>query len=64
VVDGDDGSGIPAGKYKVAVYRRGETNDENNDVWGGKFGPENTPFVIEANGTDEAVIDISKSPAG
>ncbi|HJN07529.1 MAG TPA: hypothetical protein QF564_02480 [Pirellulaceae bacterium] len=64
VVDGNDGSGIPAGKYKVAAYRRGETEDENNDVWGGKFGPDNTPFAIEANGTDEAVIDISKSPAG
>ncbi len=64
VVDGFDGSGIPIGKYKVAAYLRGETDDENNDIWRGKFGPDKTPFVVEADGAEDVVIDISQQPAG
>jgi hypothetical protein len=64
VVDGNDGSGIPEGKYKVAVFRRGETNDENGDVWAGKFGPDKSPFTIDVGVDEEVVIDISKTPIG
>jgi len=59
-VQGMDGKGIRAGRYRVAVYLRGETPNGMGDVWQGKFDGDRSPFVVDVTGDDEVVIDVSK----
>jgi hypothetical protein len=66
-IRGDMGDGIPVGKYRVAVSRVSEAAEEEggDDLWKGKFGPENSPFVFDINGSHDVEIDIAKTgPAG
>jgi hypothetical protein len=64
---GDMGDGIPPGKYRVAVSRvskAGEEEDEEDgeaDLWKGKFGIKNSPFVFDINGSHDVEIDIAKA---
>lgn len=63
LVDGNDGDGIPVGKYRVALRRRtGEmTESGSDDLFNGKFEPENSPFEFDITDDQEIVIDISKT---
>jgi hypothetical protein len=58
----EEGLGIPPMKYRVAVFHRGETNDDSGDLWKNKFDEENSPFVYDITEDMELVIDISKTP--
>jgi hypothetical protein len=63
VMSGDEGKGIPKGKYRVCVYRRGaETDHPSGDAWEGKFNRENSPFEFDVSRGKELVIDISNPP--
>lgn len=64
VLEGYDGTGIPPGKYRVSVRRRGETPNGPGDVWNGKFDGEKSPFVFDVTGKEEIVIDIAKANTG
>jgi hypothetical protein len=49
----------------VAVYRMGDTEEgEIGDVWKGKFGPDNSPFILDIAEGEEVVIDISQTGGG
>ncbi len=61
VVEGYDGKGIPAGKYRVAVRRLGQTPNGPGDVWQGKFERDKSPFVVDVPSDDDIVIDIAKA---
>jgi hypothetical protein len=59
---GDMGDGIPVGKYRVAVSRVSEAAEEGeDDLWKGKFGPDNSPFIFDINGSHDVQIDIAKA---
>jgi len=64
LVDGYEGDGIPLGKYRVALRRpTGEmTEDGIDDLFNGKFEPDNSPFEFDITETQKEpiVIDISK----
>lgn len=60
---GAEGEGIPPGKYRVAVRRLGETEDESGDMWGGKFDGDKSPFVVDVPSSEDIVIDIAKAQA-
>jgi hypothetical protein len=56
-VRGNDGKGMPPGKYRVLV----EQIRNRNDVLKGAFFAEKSPFVREIrNGSDEITIDLGK----
>ena len=56
-VVGNDGKGMPPGRYRVAV----EHTRKKQDLLKGKFNAENSPFVREVqNSGDEIVIDLAK----
>ena len=65
---GDMGDGIPVGKYRVAVSRISEDEEEDEDRprrkddMLSKFGADNSPFVFDIP-SGEVVIDIS-NPGG
>jgi len=63
LIDGIDGDGIPAGKYRVGLRRRtGEMNESgSDDLFNGKFEPDNSPFEYDITEAQEIVIDISKT---
>ncbi|MFL5339636.1 MAG: hypothetical protein ACJ8F7_05650 [Gemmataceae bacterium] len=58
---GKDKKGMPPGKYRVAVeYKR-----YRQDVFGGKFDENRSPFVFDVDsGTKEIVIDLDSPPKG
>ncbi len=68
VMDGDQGEGIPAGKYRVAL--RGQSSSgysptapSQGDRWGGKFDAGNSPFTFDIQENQEIVLDVSQAPA-
>lgn len=62
VIDGTDGSGVPAGKYRAVVRRKGETDNEHGDLWGGKFEFDKSPFEFDIQSDQQITIDIATSP--
>ncbi len=70
VMDGD-GSGIPAGKYKVSLVheagamemmQRGDAS--GGDLFGGKFSLQNTPFVFDIQNDQEITLDVGSASGG
>ncbi len=59
-----EGKGVPAGKYRVAVRRLGETPEGRGDVWGGTFDADKSPFHVEIPSPGEVVIDLAQASAG
>jgi len=62
VIDGTDGSGVPAGKYRAVVRRLGESDDDYGDLWGGKSEFDKSPFEFDIQSDQQITIDIAKSP--
>jgi hypothetical protein len=61
-IRGDMGDGIPVGRYRVTVARLSDTGEGSpEDIWKGKFGPENSPFVFDINGSHDVLIDLAKA---
>jgi hypothetical protein len=55
---GADGDGIPPGKYRVTV----QITKNRKDLLGGRFGPENSPFIQEiTNSKNEIVLDLGQA---
>jgi hypothetical protein len=64
-MSGDMGDGIPAGKYRIALRREGETEQINawDQKWGTKLDRDNSPFVFDfGDDQRDLVIDLSKPP--
>jgi hypothetical protein len=59
-VKGNDGKGIPPGKYRIAVY---QYEPMPTDKLQGKFGEKNSRIEREVTGGEEIDIDVGK-PAG
>lgn len=58
-VAGKDGSGMPPGKYRVAV----EHDRKRSDLLKGKFGVADSPFTFDVTAsTGEIVLDLDKTP--
>ena len=59
---GPDRDGIPVGTYRVAVSRltQGGEDDEEGDMWAGKFAPQSSPFEFEVTG-QPIDIDLAKA---
>jgi hypothetical protein len=56
-VVGADGRGLPPGKYRVAI----EHERKKKDLFNGAYDGENSPYVIEVNGSSgNIVIDLNK----
>jgi hypothetical protein len=61
-VIGKDGSGLPPGKYKVALEQLSHKNDE----FQGAYSTNKSPFTVEVNSsTKEVILDLDqKTSAG
>ena len=64
VMDGDVGDGIPAGRYRVVLSRRGAGSyspdaQSQGDMYAGKFDLENSPFTFDLQSDQEIVLDLS-----
>jgi hypothetical protein len=58
-VVGADGTGLPPGKYRVAV----EHEKKRKDLLKGKFDAEKSPFVLDVQpGGGEIILDLDKAP--
>jgi hypothetical protein len=57
-VPGASGRGIPPGKYRVEVKWQ-DPFPMGKDKLDGKFGPENSPVIVEVPGQKEIDIDVS-----
>jgi hypothetical protein len=56
-VVGENGRGMPPGKYRVCI----QVVKNHKDILKGAFGPTRSPFVREITGSsDEVVIDLDK----
>jgi hypothetical protein len=65
VIDGTDGSGIPAGKYRVSVRKMGDTVNGPDDLWQGAHSGDNSKFIYEITAdTDDLQIDVASPPTG
>jgi hypothetical protein len=57
---GKDKTGMPPGKYRVAV----EYKKDKQDMFEGRFDENRSPYVFDVNSkTKEIVIDLDKPPA-
>jgi hypothetical protein len=57
VASGKDGTGVPPGKYRIAV----EHKRNKKDLLNGAFGTENSPFIREVKtSSDTLKLDIAK----
>ncbi len=70
VVAGDEGNGIPVGKYRVALRYSGSSSGYSPDrqpsggPWEGNFDASNSPFTFDIQGDQEVVLDVgSQAPA-
>jgi hypothetical protein len=62
-IRGPEGKGIPAGKYRVAVYRlsatEGMDEDTGEDLFEGKYGKENSKFEFDVAANQTVDIDLA-----
>jgi len=57
-VKGKDGQGMPPGKYRVAL----ELLQGRKDLFGGAFGPENSPHVVTIqSASDQITVDVGRA---
>jgi hypothetical protein len=57
IVKGKDGTGMPLGKYRVAL----EYNKDRRDVFKGAYDPQRSPFIVTVqNPSDEITINLDK----
>jgi len=64
ILDGDDGKGIPVGKYKAALAHRDSnyrSRKGQGDRWEGKFALDKSNFTFDIQGDQEVVIDIGSA---
>jgi hypothetical protein len=60
VLEGDEGDGIPAGKYRVALSQMTGSSPDAVDPFGDKFTADNSPLTVEVSSSNPAVeLDIS-----
>jgi hypothetical protein len=64
VIDGSDGSGIPAGEYRVSLKKIGDTVNGPDDLWQGAHVGANSQFVYEITADmDNLKIDVASPPS-